>query len=80
MEIMIFENGVWRLEKAGIEAPAENKKTNRNLDTNPLNNLTAIEQEDFEERAAIMEFDGNLTREEAERQALRIILAKRNLN
>lgn len=42
--------------------------------------LTPIEQEDFEERAAIMEFDSNLTREEAEHQALRIILTKKNLN
>jgi len=80
MEIMIFENGVWRLEKAGIDAPAEIGKMIRGSDTDPLNNLTAIEQEDFEERAAIMEFDANLTREEAECQALRIILAKRNLN
>lgn len=39
--------------------------------------LTPDEQIDFDERAAIMEFDGGLTREEAEAAALVIWLAGR---
>lgn len=34
--------------------------------------MTDTEQELFEERAAIMEFDGGMSREEAERKALRL--------
>jgi len=33
---------------------------------------------DFEERAAIMEYDGNLSREEAERQAFKRIKHERS--
>jgi hypothetical protein len=33
-----------------------------------------------QERAAIMEFEGKLSPEEAEREALRIVLAKQLLN
>lgn len=36
--------------------------------------MTPEQREDFEERAAIMEFDGNLSREAAEREALRLVL------
>ena len=39
--------------------------------------LTDEEQEDFKERAAIMEFEGNMPRGEAERRALERILEKR---
>lgn len=39
--------------------------------------LTPPEREHFEERAAIMEFDGGLSREEAEREALAAVLATR---
>ena len=39
--------------------------------------MTEAEREDYEERAAIMEYDGGLSREEAERQAWRIVMAKR---
>ena len=39
--------------------------------------LTADEQEEFEERAAILEYDGRLPRARAEAEAMRIILAKR---
>jgi hypothetical protein len=42
--------------------------------------LSQAEQEDFQERAAIMEFEGKLSPEEAEREALRIVLAKQLLN
>ncbi len=35
------------------------------------------EREEFEERASIMEFDGGLSREEADWRALRIILENR---
>ena len=35
-----------------------------------LDKLTPEQKEDFEERAAIMEYDGNLTREQAEQEAL----------
>lgn len=37
-------------------------------------NLTPEQRADFEERAAIMEFDGNLPRAEAERLALLLAL------
>jgi hypothetical protein len=36
--------------------------------------LNAAEKEEFEERAAIMEYEGQLSREEAEWRAFRIIL------
>ena len=39
--------------------------------------LTPDEQIDFDERAAIMEFDGGLPREEAEAEARYIVLAER---
>jgi len=39
--------------------------------------LSEAEREEYEERAAIMEFDGGLSREEAERQGLERILEKR---
>ncbi len=34
-------------------------------------------QEDFNERAAIMEYDGGLDRDAAEREALRIVMRNR---
>ena len=40
--------------------------------------FTEDEKEELEERAAIMEFHGGLTRKEAERAALRRILEKRD--
>jgi hypothetical protein len=39
--------------------------------------LTLPEKEEFEERAAIMEYEGQLSREEAEWRALRIIQENR---
>ena len=45
-----------------------------------IEGLTETEKEDFEERAAIMEFDGNIPREEAETKALERILKQRKLN
>lgn len=39
--------------------------------------LTPAEREDFEERAAIMEYLGNVPRPEAERMALEDVLAAR---
>ena len=39
--------------------------------------LTASEREDYEERAAIIEYDAGTTRAEAERQALALVLGKR---
>ena len=41
-------------------------------------NLTLDELEEYEERAGIMEYDGGLTREEAEKEAMKIIERKRN--
>jgi len=41
--------------------------------------LTPDEREEWEERAAIMEFDAGMTRVEAELAALRIILDKRKV-
>ncbi len=42
-----------------------------------MNRLTAAEKEEFEERAAIMEYEGQLSTEEAEWRAFRIILENR---
>jgi len=42
--------------------------------------MTPEEKEEFEERAAIMEYDGALSREEAESEALAIVLKKRTRN
>lgn len=39
--------------------------------------LNSAELENFEERSAIMEFEGGLSREEADWRALRIILENR---
>ena len=41
-----------------------------------IRELNAIQMEEFEERAAIMEFEGNLSREEAEWRALQTIQEK----
>jgi hypothetical protein len=40
--------------------------------------LTSLEQEQYEERAAIIEFDGGLTRQEAEELAKNQIAENRN--
>ena len=39
-----------------------------------LDKLTPTQREDFEERAAIMEYDGNLTREQAELSAIKQVM------
>ena len=39
--------------------------------------IRSAEKEEFEERASIMEYDGQLSKEEAEWRALRIILENR---
>ena len=43
-----------------------------------LASLSEAEREEYEERVAIMEYDGGLSREEAERQALEIIKERGN--
>jgi hypothetical protein len=43
----------------------------------PTRGLTPDEREEFEERAAIMHYDGGLTRQGAEWQARQIVLRKR---
>tara|TARA_R110000868_G_scaffold387130_1_gene655645 strand:+ start:390 stop:533 length:144 start_codon:yes stop_codon:yes gene_type:complete len=40
--------------------------------------LTADQQEWYEERAAILEFDGHMQRDDAEKEAMRLTLAKYN--
>lgn len=40
--------------------------------------LTTEQAEDFEERAAIMEFHGGMTREEAEKEALKVVKCQEN--
>lgn len=40
--------------------------------------LTPDEMAEYEERAAILEFDGHMERGEAEKMALRLTLAKRD--
>ena len=42
-----------------------------------IGSLSDLEKEEFEERAAIMEYDGQLSSEEAEWRALRIVLENR---
>jgi len=42
-----------------------------------IDTLSAVEKEEFEERAGIMEYEGQLSREEAEWRAFRIILENR---
>lgn len=44
---------------------------------NRIDKLSGIEKEEFEERASIMEYDGQLSKEEAEWRALRIVLENR---
>lgn len=43
-----------------------------------LAELTAAEREDYEERASIYEFEAGMSREVAEREALRVVAAKRD--
>jgi hypothetical protein len=38
--------------------------------------MTASQREWFEERAAIMEYDGGLTRAEAEKAAMELLMAR----
>jgi pyrroline-5-carboxylate reductase len=38
--------------------------------------MTDDQREEFEERAAILEFDAGMTREEAERVAMQMVLGK----
>ncbi|MGE3482887.1 MAG: hypothetical protein AB7K73_16035 [Gammaproteobacteria bacterium] len=42
-----------------------------------LGQLSPAEREDFEERAAILEFDGGMSRAGAEKYALNIVLKRR---
>lgn len=44
-----------------------------------MDSLTEDERDEFEERAAIYEFDGGMSRERAEKLALERVLAKRNV-
>lgn len=43
-----------------------------------LSDLSEIEREEFEERAAILEFDAKMSRKKAEETALNQIMEKRN--
>jgi hypothetical protein len=43
-----------------------------------FSDLTEEQREDFEERAAIMEYDGGLPREEAEKLALKIVIGEKD--
>ena len=40
--------------------------------------ITPDEREEYEERSAIIEYDGKVSREEAERQALEIVMRRRS--
>jgi len=40
--------------------------------------MTEAEREAFEERAAIMEYDGGLSRRDAEREAMKAVIRNRN--
>lgn len=44
---------------------------------NPRPTLTEDEHEAFEERAAILEYDAGMSREQAERQALEAVIRRR---
>lgn len=53
-------------------------RTGRQRD--PLATLSPAERSDYEERAALMQFDGGLTQPEAERQALLCVLKARGFS
>lgn len=55
----------------------QNKRAEQQKD-DILSFLSEAERDEFEERAAIMEYDGELSREEAERLALEIIQRRRH--
>ena len=50
------------------------KTSLQKLTIEKIDKLTELQKELFEERAAIKEYDGNIPREEAERQALSEII------
>ena len=41
-----------------------------------MTELTQDQREEYEERAAILEFDGHMQRQDAEKEAMRLTLAK----
>ena len=77
MEIMTLYKGKWEITKIYTFKSHNVHEVNF---SEKLNQLSCDELEDFEERAAIMEFEGELTKEQAEQEAWKIILRKRTLN
>jgi len=77
MEIMTFDKGKWEITKVDIFKSHNLNEVNF---SEKLNQLSCDELEDFEERAGIMEFDGGLSKDEAELETWKIIIRKRILN
>ena len=52
---------------------------NRGFESRPRHQLTPDEQDNFNERAAIMQFDGGLPYEQANREAHDLIISRRGM-
>ena len=81
MEILFLENGKWKIQDYKSESEECDFKIIEYEKLIKLESLSTEELEHFEERAGIMQFDGWLSKEKAEEEALNIVLSKRfNLN
>lgn len=64
-----------------VERPAgKSQQSQESQETHRRFQLTSLERDQFEERAAIMEFDGGMSRQAADARALTVILAGRRLS
>lgn len=80
-----FEQDRQRVQQNAIakEYPLPGRRMDENDQTGgkpDIHDLSADESEDFEERSAIIEYEAGLPREQAEQEALRLILKKRLAN
>ena len=78
MEIMIYKQGSWKIEKQPLPEPPSDTYTVEPVEMiADVSLLDPAQLEAIEERAAIMEYDGGLGRSQAEAEALRLILARK---
>ncbi|MGH1364214.1 MAG: hypothetical protein ACRBF0_11690 [Calditrichia bacterium] len=80
MEVMIFEKGEWRIESCDPPKTKDYSKLVTVAQRILIDRFSGIEKEQFDERAAIIECDGGLSREVAEKMSLRLILSARFKN
>jgi hypothetical protein len=73
LKAFLFDEQIIR---RGISQKTVTSVTLGNGTLNP-DHLNECERDSFEERAAIMQYDGGLSRDEAERAALKLALEKR---